>query len=62
MILNITNISNNETVNLTIADKSVGLYEIIKKLRITRQKEFIFNQINKLTMKIYSNLSIIKIC
>ena len=30
--INLTNIGNNETVNLTISDKSMGLYELIKKI------------------------------
>ena len=30
--LNFTNIGNNETINFTISDKSMGLYELNKKL------------------------------
>ena len=59
--LNFTNITNNETVNLTISDKSMSMYELNKKLTIARENDFIFNQINKLTIKIYSNLSNINI-
>ena len=59
--LNFTNIGNNETVNFTISDKSMGMYELNKKLAIARENGFIFNQINKLKMKIYSNLSHINI-
>ena len=59
--LNFTNITNNETVNFTISDKSMGMYELNKKLTIARGNGFIFNQINKLTIKIYSNLSYINI-
>ena len=59
--LNFTNITNNETVNFTISDKSMDKYEINKKLTIAREKGFIFNQINKLTIKTYSNLSHINI-
>ena len=59
--LNFTNTSNNESVNFTISDKSMGLYELNKKLTLARENGFIFNQINKLTIKIYSNLSHIKI-
>ena len=55
--LNFTNITNIETVNFTISDKSMGLYELNKKLTLVRERGFIFNQINKLTKKIYSNLS-----
>ena len=54
--LNFTNITNNEIVNFTISDKSMGMYELNKKLVIARGNDFIFNQINKLTIKIYSNL------
>ena len=44
-------------INLTIAGKSMKLYEINKQLKVARQKTFIFNQIKKLTKKIYSNLT-----
>ena len=59
--LNFTNITNNEIVNFTISEKSMGMYEVNKKLSIARENGFIFNQINKLTIKIYSNLSNINI-
>ena len=59
--LSFTNITNNETVNFTISDKSMGMYELNKKLSIARERGYIFNQINKLTIKIYSNLSNINI-
>ena len=59
--LNFTNITNNETVNFLISDKSMGMYELNKKLTIARENGFVFNQINKLTIKIYSNLSNINI-
>ena len=59
--LNFTNITNNEIVNFTISDKSMGMYELNKKLAIARGNDFIFNQINKLTIKIYSNLSYINV-
>ena len=48
--------------NLTISEKGMGLYELNKKLTDARENGFIFNQINKLTIKIYSNLSNINIC
>ena len=35
----------------------MGMYELNEKLTIARENDFIFNQINKLTKKIYSNLS-----
>ena len=55
--LNFTNITNNETVNFLISDKSLGMYELNKKLTIARENGFIFNHINKLTIKTLSNLS-----
>ena len=55
--LNFTNITNNETVNFTISDKCMGMFDLNKKLAIARENGFKFNQINKLTIKIYSNLS-----
>ena len=45
---NLTNITNNGIFNLTISDKSLGLYDLNKKLTVARQKGFIFHQINKL--------------
>ena len=59
--LNFTNITNNETVNFLISDKSMGMYELNKKLTLARERGYIFNQINKLTRKFLSNLSHINI-
>ena len=59
--LNFTNIGNNERVNFTITHKSVGLYELNKK-KFARGNGYTFNQINKLTIKMYSNLSNVNIC
>ena len=39
----------------------MGLYDLNKKLTLARERSFKFNQINKLTIKVYSNLSHIKI-
>ena len=39
----------------------MGLFEIKKKLAVARQRGFIFNQINKLTIKFYSHLRYINI-
>ena len=39
----------------------MGLYELNKKLKLAQQKGFIFNQINKLTIKFYSHLRHINI-
>ena len=59
--ITLTNITNNEIINITISDESLGLYKLNKKLTIARERGFKFNQINKLTIKIYSNLSSINI-
>ena len=59
--LNFTNTSNIESVNFTISSKSLGLYELNKKLSIARERGYIFNQINNFKIKIYSNLSHINI-
>ena len=59
--LNFTNTTNNEIVNFTISDKGLNLYELNKKLTLARERGYIFNQINKLTIKILSNLSHINI-
>ena len=59
--LNFTNITDNESVNFIISDKCMGMYELNKKLTLARENGFIFNQINKLTIKILSNLSQINI-
>ena len=59
--IQLTNITNNETVNFTISDKCMGMFELNKKLAIARENCYICNQINKLTIKIYSNLSNINI-
>ena len=60
--LNFTNIANNETVNFTITDKRMGVYELNKKLAFARERGFKLNQINKLTIKNNSNLQNIIIC
>ena len=59
--ITLTNITNNEIINITISDESLDLYKLNKKLTIARERGFKFNQINKLTIKIYSNLSNINI-
>ena len=59
--IKLTNIGNNEIVDLTISDKSMGFYEINKKLTVDRQNGFIFNQINKLTIKNCSHVRYINI-
>ena len=37
--LNFTNTINNESVNFTISDKSMGLYELNKKLTVADEKK-----------------------
>ena len=49
--LNFTNITNNESVDFTISDKSVGMYELNEKLAFACENGFIFNQINKTNNK-----------
>ena len=55
--LNFTNITNNESINFSVSDKSMGLYELNKKLNIACGINFMFNHINKLTTKVYNILS-----
>ena len=49
--LNFTNTTNNETVNFTISDKCMGMYELNEKLAIARGNGFIVNQINNFKKK-----------
>ena len=42
--------------------KFYSSFELNKKITVARQNCFIFNQISKLTIKIYSNLQSINIC
>ena len=44
-------------INITFSNESMSLFELSKKLTLARQGDCIFNQINKLTIKIYGNLS-----
>ena len=55
--LNFTSISNNETVNFTICDRSMGLCELNKKLTLARERGFIFIHKDNFKIKVYSNLS-----
>ena len=63
--INFTNKSNNKEVNLLITHKSMEFKTefcgLNKKIKNARRNGFIFNQVNKLTIKIYSNLSYINI-
>ena len=59
--IKLTNITNNETINFTISDKSMRMYEWNQKLTVARQNGFLFNQIIKLSLKFYSHLRYINI-
>ena len=59
--IKLTNITNNEKINISLSDESLSLYELNIKLTIARQRGFILNQINKLTIKIYSHQRYINI-
>ena len=59
--IKLTNDTNIETVNFTISDKSMASYELNRKSTVARTDGFIFDEIYKLTIKLYSNLSHIKI-
>ena len=60
--IKLTNIADNENFNLTIIGKSMNLYDLNKNLKVARHNGFIFNQINKLTLKIYSHQRDINKC
>ena len=45
--INFRNITNNEIVNLKIAGRNMGMYELNKKLTIAKRNSFKFKQINK---------------
>ena len=63
--INFTNISNNEEVNIIVTHRSMEFktefYGLNKKIKNAQRNGFKFNHINKLTIKIYSNLSNINI-
>ena len=48
----LTNTANKERNRLLVPDKSMGLCELNKKLKIGRQRSFVIIQINKLTEKL----------
>ena len=60
--IKLTKITNNEIFNITIFDKSMGWFELNTQLTVARQRGSIFIQMNKLTIKIYSDLQSINIC
>ena len=59
--IKLTNITNNEIIITTISDESMDLFELNKKLTLARQRDYIFNQMNTLTIKIYSHLRYINV-
>ena len=63
--IHFTNISNNEETHFPITHISMEFktefFRLNKKIKNARKNGFIFNQINKLTIKLYSNLSKINI-
>ena len=59
--IKLSNITNNEIINISISDESLGLYELNKKLTLARQRGFRFLHINKLKLKIYSHQRYINI-
>ena len=59
--IKLTSITINEIIRLTISGKSMILYDLNKKLTVARQNGFMFNQINKLTIKFSSHLRYLNI-
>ena len=55
------NTTNNEIINTSISDESLGLFELNIKLTLARQRGFRFLHINELTIKIYSHQRYINI-
>ena len=49
--IKLTKTRDNEIANIKISVEGMNLYEINKKVTLSRQRGFIFNQINKLTKK-----------
>ena len=63
MYIKLTNITNNEVINITISDESMNheFAWIKKKLTVARQRGYIFNHLSKITIKICSHLRYISI-
>ena len=59
--IKLTNVTNNEKFDITISDESMNLFELNKKVAVTRPREYVFNRIETLMLKKYSNLSHINI-
>ena len=60
--INFKNITNNDIISLIVAGKQMNLYGLNKNVNIARENGFTINQLNKLTIKVYSSLSTIIIC
>ena len=62
---NFTKISNIEEINFTITHRSIKFetefYGLNRKIKNARRNGFVFNQISILTVKFFSNLSIINV-
>ena len=59
--IKLSNITNNEIINISISADSMNLFELNKKLTLARRRGFRFLQLNKLTIKIYSHQRYINI-
>ena len=59
--IELTKITKNEKIKLTISGKNMNLYDLNKKFKDARHNGLTFDQINKLTMKNYSHLRYINI-
>ena len=57
----LTNITINEIMKLTVSSKSMTLYDINKELTVAKQNGFVFDQIKKLIINIYSHKRYINI-
>ena len=49
------NITNNEKIDFTIRGKNMDFYDLNNKLKVARERGFIFLHINKLIIKIFSH-------
>ena len=59
--IKLTNITNNEIINVTTSDERMNLNDLNKQLTVARQNGYTFNQVNKLTIKFYSHQRYINI-
>ena len=54
------NVESNELIDFTVSGKNMDLYHLNKKLKVARERGFIFIHINKLTIKIFSHRRYLK--